>query len=151
MPKKTEAGVRTARRVRMVAKAVAGRSKAAIARDEGLSRQWIARELASPESRQIITAAVNHYLPRIARMFASALGVLEKALQANSIVIFKGEPVTLGPDHYARMVAVKRLTELMAAGRPPAKAPSEAAQDQGLTLEQLEALVNGKAKKPAVQ
>ena len=44
---------------------------------------------------------------------------------------------------------MQALHELLTAGRPPAKAPDESANDGTLTLQQLEELVEG--KKPAVR
>jgi hypothetical protein len=95
----------------------------------------------------MIATIVNRNLHRIAALFESALDVLEDAFQAKCVAQFQGASVDLGPDHHARLVAVKRFIELMTAGRPPAKAPDESAQDNTLTLEQLEELVEG--KKPA--
>ncbi len=80
-------------------------------------------------------------------MFESVLEALEDAFHAKCTVQFQGVPVDLGPDHYARLLAVKRFIELLTAGRPPSKAPAESAHDGTLTLQQLEELVEG--KKPA--
>jgi hypothetical protein len=47
----------------------------------------------------------------------------------------------LGPDHFARLTANKRLIELVTTGRPTPKAPEKLEKQTGLTLEQLKELV----------
>ena len=99
---------RTARRVRMVAGKIAGHSTCAIARSEGLSRDWAAKELGSPECRQILASLVDPTLERIAELFKAVLDTIETALKADKMVVAEG-PELLGPDHYGRLTAVKRF------------------------------------------
>src|ERR1035437_7747585 len=48
-----------------------------------------------------------------------------------------GEPIDIGPDHYARLAAVESLIKLMTAGGAGPKAPSK--DDGTMTLAELEA------------
>jgi hypothetical protein len=54
----------------------------------------------------------------------------------------------LGPDHFARLTAAKRLLELVTTGRPTPKAPEKPEKQTGLTLEQLEELVSNSTPAP---
>lgn len=150
MAPKKEKPARTARRVRMVEKKLAGKSVSAIARDEGISRAWAGKELDAPESRQIISSLVDQSLDRITILYNKALGVIDDALGAMATVNFQGVPVELGPDHYARLTAAKRLLELVTAGRPTPKPPVETEKSKTVTLAELEQLV-GKKKSAVVQ
>jgi hypothetical protein len=109
---------RTARRVRIVAGKIAGHSTCAIARSEGLSRDWAAKELGSPECRQILASLVDPTLERIAELYKAVLDTIEAAMKADKMVVAAGRALNLGPDHYARLTAVKRFLELLTAGRP---------------------------------
>ena len=64
---------RTARRVRMAAGKIAGQSTRSIARAEGVSRDWAAKELGSVECRQILVSLVNGTLERMAQLFKTVL------------------------------------------------------------------------------
>src|SRR2546425_4214147 len=90
--------VRSARRVRMVEAKLAGTSTSAIARAEGLSRDWAARELDSGESRQIIAELVDRNFERIATLYEQTLGVIEAAFQADRVAVTPAGVVTIGAD-----------------------------------------------------
>ena len=60
-----------------------------------------------------------------------------------------GQIVYGGPDHYARLAAVKHYRDLLTSGRPTPKQPEKEAR-RGMTLPELEALLReDKAKKMA--
>lgn len=130
----------------MAAAAATGRTRAAIARDEGISRAWASHELNTADCRQMIIGLVNSQSVRIERLFGLSLTVIEEALAARHTGLFKGDVVDMGADHYARLAAVKRIVELTAAGRPPARLPDEIpAEMKTLTLQQLEEYFGKKA------
>jgi hypothetical protein len=56
-----------------------------------------------------------------------------------------GEPIDLGPDHYARLTAVDRLIRLLTAGRRVPRAVEAKKEDGTMTLGELEARVGGHA------
>ena len=131
-----------ARRRRIAAGIVQGKSLAAIARAEGVSRQTIWKQAATAEVHQIVVAAVNHELERIGQMFGQALKAIEEAFRARMVRAGKdGQPIDLGPDHYARLTAVDRFIKLLTAGRPVPKAVEVKRGDGTMTLAELEVLV----------
>jgi hypothetical protein len=87
-----------------------GTSLAAIARDEGVSRQTIWKQAAADDVRQIVAAVVNGDLERIGELDAQVIRAGKG-----------GELVDLGSDHYARLAAVDRLIRLLTAGLPVAE------------------------------
>ena len=102
---------------------VRGKSLAAIAREEGVSRQTISKQAASNEVQQIVVLAVNSQVERINGVFDRVLAVIEDAFEARLFRVGKdGAVVDVGPDHYARLTAVDRLIKLLTAGRPIPKA-----------------------------
>src|SRR5258708_1847947 len=98
---------RTARRVRMAAGKIAGQTTTAIARAEGLSRNWAAKELGSTECRQILATLVNGSHQRVAEMFETVLDTIEAGMKADREVVVEGRALNLGADHYARLTAAK--------------------------------------------
>jgi hypothetical protein len=134
----------------MLAAKLAGKSTAAIARAERLSRQWARREMASDDCRQIIVELVDADVERIAKLFSLALDTIEDAFGAVQLAQFQGCPVELGPDHWCRLAAAKRLLELVAAGRPMPKPPEDLKRSGKVTLPELEALLAANHEK-AVQ
>lgn len=144
MAKKSEA--RTNRRARMVAAKIAGASTTSIARAEGLSRDWTAKELASAECRQILAGLVDGNLQRIAALFTQTLTAIGEAMRADKVVFAEGCAMNLGADHFARLTAAKRFLELVTLGRAPLKAPEEGKGDRTITLEELERLVASRSK-----
>jgi hypothetical protein len=104
------------------------------------------RKSSANDVRQIVVAVVNGELDRIGQMFVHLLGVIAEALDARVIRAGKdGEPVDLGPDHYARLTAVDRLIKLLTAGRPVPKAVEAKKEDGTMTLAVLEARIGGNA------
>ena len=57
-----------------------------------------------------------------------------------------GEPIDLGPDHYARFTAVDRFIKVLTAGRPAPKAVDLKREDGTMTLAEVEARVGGNAE-----
>src|SRR5207245_10214458 len=107
-----------ARRVRMAAGKIAGQSTSAVARAEGVSRDWATQELGSVECRQILVSLVNGTLERMAQLFKTVLDTIEAGMKADKMVVAKEMTVNLGADHYARLTAAKRFLELVTAGPP---------------------------------
>src|ERR1039457_4864333 len=80
------------------------------------------------------------------KFLALGLGPFQLALKAQALRLTlglrawhskDGEPIDIGPDHYARLAAVESLIKLMTAGRPVPKAPRK--DDGTMTLAELEA------------
>ena len=112
------------RRLNIATGIIRGKSLAAIAREEGVSRQTISKQAASNEVQQIVVAAVNGQRERISALFDRLLDVIEEAFEAKLLRVGRnGAVVDLGPDHYARLTAVDRMIKLLTAGRPVPKAP----------------------------
>ena len=111
------------RRLNIAAGIVGGKSLAAIAREEGVSRQTISKQAASNEVQQIVVLAVNSQVERINGVFDRVLAVIEDAFEARLCRVGKdGVAVDLDPDHYALLPAVDRLIKLLTAGRSIPKA-----------------------------
>ncbi len=119
-----------------MARNIGGESVTAIAAAEGLSRDWVGKELRSPESRQIILRLVERHHIRIERLFVTTLDAIDAAFKAQRTVHFMGGRVSLGPDHYARLTAAKRYLEVVSLGRPVAQAQDGAAK-VGMTYDEL--------------
>ena len=136
----------TARRNRVAEGLAAGDSITDIAKREGLSRQWLSEIANCPEVRQRIAQLVDSQAERVEASFTRALDVIDAAMQAkdhkNASIRFVDKDGNIRyylrtwPDHYARLAGVKRLQDLLTAGRPPAK-PVEAQKDRLFTLEEI--------------
>src|ERR1035437_7029403 len=81
------------------------------------------------------------------KFLALGLGPFQLALKAQAVLLTlglrpwhskDGEPIDIGPDHYARLAAVGSLIKLMTAGRPVPKAPEPSKDDGTMTLAGLE-------------
>ena len=60
--------------------------------------------------RHILSAMVNVHLERLTGAFARVLEVIEEGLGAKLIQVCRNGPVIdLGPEHYSRLLAVKRF------------------------------------------
>jgi len=125
----------------MAAGKIAGHSTSAIARAEGVSRDWAAKELGSSECRQILASLVNGTLERLAQLYNTTLDTIEAGMKADKVVVANGCKLNLGADHYARLTAAKRFMELLTAGRPVPRAPGDSAAPKTITLEELERLI----------
>ena len=133
--------VRTTRRMRMAGAALAGEHITTIAQNEALSREWVRRELASDECSQIMTGIINHQNNWIIELVSQTLKAIQEALKATRVVWSDGKMRELGPDHFARLTAAKRLIELVTTGRPTPKSPETKVKPKGVTLPELEALL----------
>lgn len=133
-------GVRAARRQKLAAAIVAGKTVTQAAAEAGISRAWASRELRQPETRLEIAALLEAHRERIHALVARSLDVIAEALKADRVALDRdGAAVNLGADHYARLQAVKRLVELCAAAQPVER--YEQRTSGGLTLEELRAMV----------
>jgi hypothetical protein len=116
-----------ARRQRLAAGLVTGKSVADLAIENGISRATASRDANSPEVRQIIVDLVSSHRKEIDGLFSATVAVIRDAYAADQLVVAKdGTVLNIGPDHYARLSAVGRFTKLITAGRPTAKPPDEA-------------------------
>jgi hypothetical protein len=131
---------RTTRRMRIAAASLAGEHITTIAENEALSREWVRRELASDECCQIITGLVNRQHDWVIELVSLTMKAIQEALKATRAVWCEGQMRELGPDHFARLAAAKRLIELVSAGRPTPKAPEREVKRKGITLQELEEL-----------
>jgi hypothetical protein len=125
----------------MAAASLAGEPITTIAQNEALSREWVRRELASDECCQIITGLVNRQHNWAIELVSLTMNAIQEALKATRAVWCEGKMRELGPDHFARLTAAKRLIELLAAGRPTPKAPEREVKRKTITLQELEELV----------
>ena len=98
-------------------------SLARIGREEGVSRQTIAKQARSEAVQQIVVALTNRHVEEIEGLFRRMLKVIREALDARVVRAGKdGAVIDLGPDHYARLAAVDRVIKLLTVGRPIPKA-----------------------------
>ena len=98
----------------LVAGAVlAGIKIAAVARQLGVSRSWASREANAPGTRNLLAELLEHHRERLIALFDRTLDVIEDAMKARQFLVANRVLVDLGPDHYARLEAVKVFTALM--------------------------------------
>jgi hypothetical protein len=130
VPRKTPAQ-KAAQTAAVAAGVAGGKRTRQIAAAMGLSPRRV-RELASAdETRQVIAALTNDNLETIAALFEAGLRKIRRAYAARvRHVLRDGSIVVVGPDHYARLAAVARLTAILTAGRPMPK-PKEAKEADG--------------------
>jgi hypothetical protein len=122
---------KAARELRIAAAVATGTPVAAIARAEGLSRPHASVLANSTPVKHIVTDLVNAHLPEVESLFALGLLCIREALEnGNSYAVEKikdpegnvtAKPVLIGPDHYARMGAMKVLNTIICAGRAQPK------------------------------
>ena len=145
-PATTTADLRREGRLTRIAKALAsGATVTDIAEAEGIGRTLASRTANSLECRQLIAEFVNAEHVEMRAMFYRSVRAVEHALSARREYLTKaGEILYGGPDHYARLAATKHFRDFLAAGRPPAPKQEEKGQ-QGLTLHQLNALIEAHA------
>ncbi len=127
-----------ARRLKIVSGLIEGKSMAEVAREEGVSRQKIAKQASTDEVRRIIAALVNAEFERIEAQLRRVLEVIDEAFEASLSAWATTVIIELGPDHYARLTAVKRFIKLITAGRPVPKAPELPVERRTLTLDEID-------------
>src|SRR5947209_7615692 len=76
-----------ARRLKIAAGVMEGKSLAQIGREEGVSRQTISKQLASSDARQIIVALTNREIDRISVLFSDVLRAIGEGLEARRVQI----------------------------------------------------------------
>lgn len=135
-PRRASSNQRRLRQHRIAEGLVRGRSISQLAVDEGLSRVWASKEAHSPECELAIGRVIDTHRARVEKLVPVALDRIEQALEARRVVITSfGEVVDAGPDHRARMRAVRELAMLATAGRT---SPAEAGQARApVTYEQF--------------
>ena len=90
--------------------------------------------------RQTVPALADTGREHIEALFCRALKTIDEALQATIKRSARdGTLVALGPDHRARLTAVKRFIELVTAARPPSGEPEQ--QRKGITWQELQSMV----------
>jgi hypothetical protein len=98
----------------IIAEAVlAGMNIAGIARHLGVSRSWASREANAPGTRILIADLFELCRERVKALFDQTLDVIEDAMKARKFLVVNRVLVDVGPDHYARLQAVKVFTVLM--------------------------------------
>lgn len=117
---RTKAG-RAARVQRVASGVLAGRKITQIAADQGLSRATASKLANSPAVQLLVTALVEVERTQIRALFKKGLKAVEESFRAKRYTVYEGAKIDLGPDHFARLTGVKRLTELLTAGRTAQK------------------------------
>ena len=122
-----------------------------IAEREGISRALASRHVNSPECRQLIAEFVSDELELMRGLFYRALHAIEQGFDAvREYPLKDGQVLYGGPDHYARLSAVKHLRDFLTAGRPSARPVDDSRQKRQFTLEDIEeALRNAEDSKSA--
>jgi hypothetical protein len=86
---------------------------AVIARQLNVSRSWASREANAPGTRIFIADIFELCRERMDALFDQTLDVIEDAMKARQFLVVNRVLVDVGPDHYARLEAVKVFTVLM--------------------------------------
>jgi hypothetical protein len=149
----TKASAAEARRKRIAcAVATSGKSITQMAREENISRGYASVLANCPQSRLEIAQLLDAYHPVAVQLLEGAFGVIAEGFEAEKKVKVQNtktvlrpqartttrtsQVLTLGPEHFVRLTAVKRLIELLLAGRPvPKHVPAE--ESSGVSLEEL--------------
>jgi hypothetical protein len=92
---------------------LAGIKIAAVARQLGVSRSWASREANAPGTRNLLAELLEPHCKRLSALFDQMLDVIEDAMKARQFLVVNRVLVDVGPDHYARLEAVKVFTVLM--------------------------------------
>jgi hypothetical protein len=92
---------------------LAGIKIATIARQLNVSRSWASREANAPGTRIFIADIFELCRERVKALFDQTLDVIEDAMNARQFLVVNRVLVDVGPDHYARLQAVKVFTVLM--------------------------------------
>jgi hypothetical protein len=94
---------------------LAARIKAA--RQLGVSRPRASREANAPGTRILIAELLEANRERIKEVFEQTPVLIKDAFQARKIFVVSGVVVDGGPDHYARLEAVKLFIRLVSSRR----------------------------------
>ena len=78
-----------------------------------MSRSWASREVNAPGTRNLIAELLEPHRERLNELFDRTLDVIEDAMKARKFLVVNRVLVGVGPDHYARLEAVKMFTLLM--------------------------------------
>ena len=92
---------------------LAGIKIATVARQLGVSRLWASREANAPGTRNLLAELLEPHCKRLSALFDQMLDVIEDAMKAREFLVVNRVLVDVGPDHYARLEAVKVFTVLM--------------------------------------
>jgi hypothetical protein len=92
---------------------LAGFKIAAVARQLNVSRSWASREANAPGTRNLLAELLELHRERVNELFDQTLDVIEDAMNARKLLVVNRVLVDVGPDHYARLEAVKMFTLLM--------------------------------------
>lgn len=85
----------------------------------------------------LMSSLLDERVDQVEALFAKGLANLREALRSERTILGRdGEPVCLGPDHGARLAAVKVLIELCLGNRRPANKPPEGPRST-ITMEEL--------------
>ncbi len=149
-PAKKPGPASEARRKRIVSAVTAAKKTVTeAARDEGITRSHASVLVNKPESRAEIAALVDRSAEATAALIVTALTAIAESFAATKQVVVQhsekdgekqsrsSEVLDLGADHFVRLTAVKRLIELMTAGRPVPKPQAADEGAGGVSLEQL--------------
>jgi hypothetical protein len=78
-----------------------------------LSRSWASREANAPGTRNLLAELLELHRERMNELFDQTLDDIEDAMKARQFLVVNRVVVDVGPDHYARLEAVKMFTLLM--------------------------------------
>jgi hypothetical protein len=82
-----------------------------------VSRSWASREANAAGTRILIAELLDFQRERLKEFFDQTLNVIKDAFQARKIFLVRGVLVDGGPDHYARLEAVKMFLRLVTSRR----------------------------------
>lgn len=113
---------------------VAGKTQQQIADELGLSRQWVSKLTQTSETEQVLARMVQERLPVLGELFDLGLEAIRNAYRAKAR---NKDGHVVGRDHYARLAAVQRLTQILTAGRPMPKPAEKTTEQAKVTLPDL--------------
>jgi hypothetical protein len=112
-----------ARRQKVAAGIVAGKSVTQLAKETKVSRSHLSREVNASETRLVLQELLAAHHKKVRKLVGRTLTAIDEAFKASKILPMHdsdGEAITLdgGADHYARLTAAKRVLELLEAAKP---------------------------------
>jgi hypothetical protein len=75
--------------------------------------RWASREANAPGTRNLLAELLELHRERLNALCDQTLDVIEDAMKARQFLVVNRVLVDVGPDHYARLEAVKMFTLLM--------------------------------------